>query len=57
MTECLVEATGLAADDPILVAVLANPPVTPPAPTETQPQAPSSPPALSGLQRAGPGRR
>jgi len=39
MTECLVEATGLAADDPILVAVLANPPVTPPAPTETQPQA------------------
>ena len=39
MTACLVEATGLAADDPILVAVLANPPVTPPAPTETQPQA------------------
>jgi hypothetical protein len=34
-----VEATGLAADDLVLVAVLANPPVTPPVATETQPQA------------------
>jgi hypothetical protein len=39
MTACLVEATGLAADDLVLVAVLANPPVTPPVATETQPQA------------------
>ena len=38
MTACLVETTGLPADDPTLLALLANPPVTPPAPTQTQQQ-------------------
>ena len=38
MTACLVEVTGLPADDPGLLALLANPPVTPPAPTQTTQQ-------------------
>ena len=38
MTACLVEVTGLPADDPALLALLANPPVTPPAPTQTKQQ-------------------
>ena len=40
MTACLVEATGLPADDPALLALLADPPVTPPVPTQsvTQPR-------------------
>ena len=35
MTFCLVELTGLAEDDPLLVWLVANPPVTPPASTQT----------------------
>jgi hypothetical protein len=35
MTACLVELTGLPQDDPGLLALLANPPVTPPVPTQT----------------------
>jgi hypothetical protein len=35
MTACLVDATGLPEDDPDLLYLLANPPVTPPAPTQT----------------------
>ena len=35
MTACLVEATGLPADDPDIVLLLVNPPVTPPTATQT----------------------
>ncbi len=38
MSACLVQATGLPADDPDLLALLANPPVTPPTPTKPAPQ-------------------
>ena len=38
MTACLVELTGLPEDDPDLLALLANPPVTPPVSTESVPQ-------------------
>jgi hypothetical protein len=38
MTTCLVELTGLPEDDPALLALLASPPVTPPAPTQSQQQ-------------------
>ena len=45
MTACLVEITGVPADDPALLALLANPPVTPPAPTQTHAAAPLPPPS------------
>ena len=38
ITACLVEQTGLPEDDPDLLALLANPPVTPPVSTESVPQ-------------------
>jgi hypothetical protein len=38
MSACLVELTGLPEDDPDLLALLANPPVTPPVSTESVPQ-------------------
>ena len=47
MTACLVEATGLPADDPILLAVLANPPVTPPA---ADPDAAAAPLVVAGAE-------
>jgi hypothetical protein len=38
MADCLVQHTGLPADDPDLLALLANPPVTPPSSTQSTQQ-------------------
>jgi membrane-bound lytic murein transglycosylase B len=38
MSACVVQLTGVPADDPDLLALLANPPVTPPTPTQPAPQ-------------------
>ena len=38
MTTCLVEQTGLPEDDPVLLWLLAHPPVTPPAPAQVSQQ-------------------
>jgi hypothetical protein len=38
MATCLAEVTGLPEDDPAILALLANPPSTPPAPAGSQQQ-------------------
>ena len=38
MATCLADSTGRPADDPAILALLDNPPATPPAPTQTQQQ-------------------